>query len=50
VLLHRREAHRVVRRQFGDTLASVQGAQDDVAPRRVGEGGEDMVDIVRGLH
>ncbi len=50
VLLHRREAHRVVPGQLGDALAAVERAQDDVAPGGIGQGGEDVIGVERGLH
>ena len=50
VLLHGREAHRVVAGQLGDALLPADRAQDDVAPGGVGQGGEDLVGIEGGLH
>ena len=50
VLLHRREAHRVVPGQLGDALAAVQRPQDDVAPGGIRQGGEDVVGVEGGGH
>ena len=50
VLLHGREAHRVVPGQLGDALAAVQRAQDDVTPGGIGQGGEDVVGVEGELH
>ena len=45
VLLHGREAHRVVPGQLGDALVAVERAQDDVAPGGIRQGGEDVVGV-----
>ena len=51
VLLHRREAHRVVARQLGDPLLPVDRAAHDVAAGVVGQGAEHAVEVGRGeLH
>ena len=50
VLLHGREAHRVVPGQLCDALIAVQGAQHDVAPGGVGKGGEHLVGVEGELH
>src|SRR3954471_9205332 len=50
MLLDRGERHRIVRCQLADAFPPAQGAQDDVASGRVGEGGEDAVSVEGGLH
>ena len=51
VLLHGREAHRVVAGQLGDALLAVDRPADDVAPRGVGQGAEHAVEVGWGeLH
>ncbi len=50
VLLDGGEAHRVVDRQRGDRVVPAQAASHDVAPRRVGEGVEDVVRPARLLN
>ena len=48
VLLHRREAHRVVAGQLDDALLGIDRAADDVAPRGIGERAEQAVDVGPG--
>jgi len=51
VLLHGREAHRVVPRQVRDTLVAGDRPADDVAPRGVRQGAEHVVEVGWGdLH
>ena len=50
VFLHGRETHGVVARKLGNALLAGDRAAHDVAPGRVCEGGEDGVDVLRGLH
>ena len=50
VLLHRREAHRVVRGQLGDALLPVDRAAHDVTPGGVTQRAEDAVVAERDLH
>ena len=45
VLLHGREAHRVVAGQLGDALLAVDRPADDVAPGGVGQRAEDAVEV-----
>ena len=48
MLLHRRERHVVGGGQLRDGRLTGEGAPDDVAPRRIGQGPEDPVDLVVG--
>jgi hypothetical protein len=50
VLLHGREAHRVVVGELGDALGAAQRAQDDVPARGIRQGGEDLVGVEHELH
>ena len=45
MLLDGREAHQVVPGQLGDALLPTDGAANDVAPRRVGQGAEHAVEV-----
>ena len=45
MLLHRREAHRVVAGELGDALLAVDRAANDVAPRGIGQRAEDAVEV-----
>src|SRR6185503_10398497 len=50
VLLHGREAHRVMQRQLGDAFIAGDRPTDDVPPRHVGERAEHAVDVGGGFH
>ena len=50
MLLHRRETHRVVPGQLGDALLAGDRPEDDVAPRGIGQRGENAVSVVMGGH
>ena len=50
MLLHRREAHRVVPGELRDALATVERPQDDVAPCGIGQCGKDVVGVECGVH
>jgi hypothetical protein len=47
VLLHRGERHLVAGRQLADRRVGVHHAGEDVAPRRVGERAEQLVEVLR---
>ena len=50
VLLHRREAHRVVAGQLGDALLAVDRAAHDVTPGGIAQCAEDAVVVEGDLH